>query len=472
VPTEHLKKQMALDAVKFGLDLDPYYKNAQGALAADYHGYVTTYQAVGQDFTAHLNNTRSKKTMVVFDEIHHAGDSLTWGDSVQKSFADAVFRLSMSGTPFRSDDCKIPFVTYIDKISKSDFEYTMAESIVDDVCRPVYFKAFDGEFEWKIEEEMFKHTFKEVLEPDLVSKRLRTALIADGNWLKTVIQDADKTLCEIRTKDHRYAGGLIVAMDQKHAKQIAGIVHQLTGEKPEVVVSDEAGGSEKIERFKNGFDRWIVCVKMISEGVNIPRFRVGIYATIVKKELFFRQFTGRFVRYQKELQEQEAFIYIPGDRDIVKIAKEIEEEREHALEQVEKREMEGGDEFNLFSEYKESRKGAFIPLGSEATTSTLVQASVKISSGAKFSKVKSQEVQSVFLIKERLKDTINRLARVLAVRDANVGNFKTKPEFQKYHQLWIQQGGKPIERETVEELQARERWMKSQLNNNNQYRRN
>ncbi|HEX2866525.1 MAG TPA: DEAD/DEAH box helicase family protein [Ignavibacteriales bacterium] len=471
VPTEHLKKQMAKDAVKFGLDLDPYFKNSQGYVASDYHGYVTTYQAVGQDFTPHMNNVSNKKTIVIFDEIHHAGENLAWGDSVKKAFDGAIFRLAMSGTPFRSDDCMIPFVTYENKISRSDFEYTMAESIIDNVCRPVYFKAFDGEFEWLIEEDKFKHTFKDIIEKDLASKRLRTALLADGNWLKAVIQDADEKLCEIRSKDHRYAGGLIVTMDQKHAKQIAGIVHQLTGERPEVVISEDAGSSGKIEDFANGRDKWIICVKMISEGVNIPRLRVGIYATIVKKELFFRQFTGRFVRHQMELMEQDAFIYIPGDRDIVKIAREIEQEREHALEEVDKKEKEQGENYNLFGEYEPARKGSFVPIGSEATTAILVKSNVRIPNQAELKNKPSIERESVFQVKEKLKAQINRMAKVLAIRDANATHFSQRPDFQKYHKMWIEKGGKNLEKETVEEMEQRLKWLKTMQGNNIAYGR-
>ena len=35
---------------------------------------------------------------------------------------------------------------------------------------------------------------------------------------------------------------------------------------------------------------------MVSEGVDIPRLRVGVYATTARTELFFRQVIGRFIR--------------------------------------------------------------------------------------------------------------------------------------------------------------------------------
>ena len=54
----------------------------------------------------------TRRTLVILDEIHHAGDSRSWGDGVKAAFEPAVRRLMLTGTPFRSDDNPIPFVTY------------------------------------------------------------------------------------------------------------------------------------------------------------------------------------------------------------------------------------------------------------------------------------------------------------------------------------------------------------------------
>ena len=49
---------------------------------------------------------------MILDEIHHAGDALSWGEGVREAFDPATRRLSLTGTPFRSDINPIPFVTY------------------------------------------------------------------------------------------------------------------------------------------------------------------------------------------------------------------------------------------------------------------------------------------------------------------------------------------------------------------------
>src|SRR5438105_3466071 len=81
------------------------------------------------------------RTLVILDEIHHAGDSRSWGDGVKNAFEPAVRRLMLTGTPFRSDDNPIPFVEYergADGLlkSRSDATYGYGDALADGVVRP------------------------------------------------------------------------------------------------------------------------------------------------------------------------------------------------------------------------------------------------------------------------------------------------------------------------------------------------
>src|SRR5918996_4470263 len=111
-PTEHLKSQWSVAAARVGIQLDAAFRNADLHSAADFHGAVVTYAQVGMAPAVHRRRTMTRRTMVVLDEIHHAGDSRTWGDGVKNAFEPALRRLMLTGTPFRSDDNPIPFVTY------------------------------------------------------------------------------------------------------------------------------------------------------------------------------------------------------------------------------------------------------------------------------------------------------------------------------------------------------------------------
>ena len=93
-----------------GIQLDPTFRNADVHTSADFHGAVVTYAQVGMAPAVHRRRTMARPTLVILDEIHHAGDSRSWGDGVKSAFEPAVRRLMLTGTPFRSDDNPIPFV--------------------------------------------------------------------------------------------------------------------------------------------------------------------------------------------------------------------------------------------------------------------------------------------------------------------------------------------------------------------------
>jgi len=464
-PSEQLKKQWALAAASFaGLDIDPDFKNSQIKETSEFHGMAITYALLAQDkHNVHKSNCDNVPTGVIFDEPHHGGDELSWGKAVLNAFEKAVFRISISGTPFRSDDCEIPFIKYENGVSKSDYNYSYERAIVDNVCRPVYFKAFDGVMRWSVEETEYEHGFKDHLEPDQESRRLRTALHHENNYVRDMLKEANEKLTEIR-RSHPDAGGLVFAMDQKHARELAKILFEITGEKCPVVISDDAASNDKIDSFAKSRERWLISVKMVSEGVDIPRLRIGVYLTIVKAELFFRQAVGRFVRVLQHLQWQDAYIFIPQDRDIVKLAEQIQEEREHALDKCDPA-GQPGDQESLFPEYTPALRGKFTPLSSSATDTRMISVSVGISSGMQSSLDTRQIItpdSPVFLQKKQLRGECQDLAKRIALRQVK-GNPNIKPDFRFAHSKWIENGGKNIDLESIEELKARKQFFQKLL---------
>ena len=115
------------------------------------------------------------------------------------------------------------------------------------------------------------------LSPQKAGERLRTALDAGGEWLPEVLREADSLLTKMRLEGHADAAGLVIALDQFHARKIAQLLKVITNETPTVAISDEDDSSREIHRFaaRGNHKRWIVAVRMISEGVDIPRLRGG-----------------------------------------------------------------------------------------------------------------------------------------------------------------------------------------------------
>ena len=188
-PTEHLKTQWAEAAGRAGIPIDPNYSAGQGKTSSEYLGVAVTYAGVAVNPNALRIRTDRWKTLVILDEVHHAGDALSWGEGVREAFEDATRRLCLTGTPFRSDINPIPFVTYAPDEegvprSAADYTYGYAEALADHVVRPVLFMAYSGQMTWRTSagDEIAAH-LGEPLTKDLTQQALRTALDPKGSWM-------------------------------------------------------------------------------------------------------------------------------------------------------------------------------------------------------------------------------------------------------------------------------------------------
>jgi superfamily II DNA or RNA helicase len=357
-PTSHLKVQWSLSAHRMGLQLDPDWAPGQG-LARDTHGLVTTYQQISTGPAADKLRGLVADGMVILDEVHHAGDERAWGDGVTRAFELAARRLSLSGTPFRSDSAKIPFVRYDTTaegdLAHADYTYGYADALRDGgVVRPVYFPRVDGQMEWSTPSgDVLRATFSDELARDQISARLRTALSLDGDWIVTVLGQAHDRLRTIR-REQPDAGGLVIAIDQEHAQGIARLLRNRFNTAAEVVVSDDPTASKKIAEFSGNDRPWLVSVRMVSEGVDIPRLRVGVYATTTSTELFFRQAVGRFVRWQAGRATQKAYVYVPDDPRLRTHAFRIAEARRHVLRPPSERDDEPSAELDRLTQRDEA----------------------------------------------------------------------------------------------------------------------
>ncbi|MFL5899314.1 MAG: DEAD/DEAH box helicase [Solirubrobacterales bacterium] len=332
-PTTHICRQWAADAARYGIDLEPNRPNSDGPESADFHGVAVTYQTIAAGPDTHRLAAGRRPTLLIADEPHHMGDLAAWGLQTRRAFDGARFRLLLSGTPFRSDNSAIPWVAYDeDGLSRADYAYGYPQALRDRVCRPITFLPYDGEMEWVSDGRLRSADFDLVLPAAESARRLRTALSPEGEWMGEVLRDGDARLSEVRAAGHPDAGGLVIASDQDHGRAIAARLGTVAGERPELVMSDEPGASRRIADFASSDRRWLVSVLMVSEGVDIPRLRVGVYATAARTELFFRQVVGRFIRTTPEPRRQMSYLLMPADPRLKAIAHEIELERRHALD--------------------------------------------------------------------------------------------------------------------------------------------
>ncbi|MDL5350124.1 DEAD/DEAH box helicase [Microbacterium sp. zg-YB36] len=343
-PTEHLKTQWADAAARVSIRLDPNFSNRHVAPARHYHGVAVTYAQVAVKSSVHQRLTEDARTLVILDEVHHGGDALSWGEALRESYHRATRRLLLSGTPFRSDTAPIPFVEYHPnskgiRLSRTDYNYGYGRALADGVVRPVLFLVYAGQMRWRTKagDEYEAHLGQDNTK-DINSQAWRTALDPQGDWIPAVLRSADRRLSEVR-QEVPDAGGLVIATDQTAARAYAAILRDITGEPTTVVLSDDPAASGRIEEFGNSTSRWMVAVRMVSEGVDVPRLAVGVYATSASTPLFFAQAIGRFVRARR--RGESASVFLPNVPPLLALANELERERDHALDR------ESGDDDGL-----------------------------------------------------------------------------------------------------------------------------
>lgn len=334
-PTDHLKRQWADAAARVGIRLDPGFRNANGRVGRHFHGVAVTYAQVALRPSLHRSMAEERRTLVILDEVHHGGDTLSWGDGIREAFEPATRRLSLTGTPFRSDTAAIPFVEYHPseqgiRTSRADYSYGYGRALQDGVVRPVIFLAYAGRMRWRTRagDEM-EARLGNADTKDVTAQAWRTALDPQGEWIPAVLRAANRRLSEVRD-DVPDAAGLVIATDRHAARAYATVLERIAGEKPTVVLSDEKAASDRIADFAKSSRRWMVAVRMVSEGVDIPRLGVGVYATSASTPLYFAQAVGRFVRTRR--RGETASIFLPSVPSLLGLAGQLELERDHALD--------------------------------------------------------------------------------------------------------------------------------------------
>lgn len=339
-PTDHLRMQWADAADAMGIALDPNLTNAVGPVRAGTQGYVTTYAQVAGKPMLHSARATTVKTLVILDEVHHAGDGLSWGEAVEEAYGRAARRLCLTGTPFRTKaDERIPFVKYVEDgfegqgglMSTADFTYGYKEALADSVVRPVVFAAYTGTSRWRNSAgEVVAASLSEAGTRSVEMQAWRTALDPKGQWVPHVIAAMDDRITHLREEGGMPdAAGLVLASDQDDAREYAKIVRRVTGKAPELILSDDPKASKKIEKFNKGGARIAVCVRMVSEGVDVPRAAVLAWMTSYRTPLFFAQAVGRVVRARAP--HESATVFLPAVRPLLSLAASMEEQRNHVM---------------------------------------------------------------------------------------------------------------------------------------------
>ncbi|WP_444993850.1 DEAD/DEAH box helicase [Aliikangiella sp. IMCC44359] len=310
----------------FSSYLDRQFDGLMGSV-----GRSLTYQNMAFLDNAFWQLLSSHRVFVIFDEVHHCAghtldDANSWGAEILSKIRDfAAFTLSLSGTPWRSNQTPIVLGRYIepDFTLECDYVYGVRQAIVDNVCRQPTLVLMDNS-EIQITDSNAQTSVYRSLQAVIDETECNyQSILHNQSALDQILTRANQTLNRIRRTNHN-AAGLIVASSIAHAELIQQQMSML-GEPAVLVTYQNPDAAQIIEAFKVNRFKWIISIGMISEGTDIPRLQVCCHLSKVKTELYFRQVLGRILR-RSECKNQEAWLYTFAESNLVEFAHRLEQE--------------------------------------------------------------------------------------------------------------------------------------------------
>ena len=323
VPTENLKHHWAQEFHRSGIELNPTWTGTIED-ARPYHGLVITYAQLLQRHIHEALGDLTRGALVINDEIHHASTGNAWGKTLSTITENARHRLHLSGTPFRSDKTTIAHLQYDTRgIVVGNYTYGYHAAIKDGICRAVV--CYPQAFQAVVERPDGTILHVDIESREKTVKRALDSILRYNPYASTLIDRAHQTLTAIR-KRHPNAGGMVAAIDSKHAEQLVELTKSITGTQPLLALSNETlADPDAIDRFREGTQPWIVAVGQIAEGTDIPRLRIQVQLTTTRTTSFFRQLVGRIVRHDG-IHDGPSYLYLPADPRAMELAHHLRAE--------------------------------------------------------------------------------------------------------------------------------------------------
>lgn len=309
------------------------------SMIEDNKAICVTYQQLSRDSELFEKFAMKHRTMLIADEVHHADDSAEFGRALEAVAEVAEYKLALSGTPFNSTGGSLAMCPVTEEIDENGRRikvvapiaaYSYGDAVHEQTCRTVEFvKVFGkGVVERRDIVSNVRNTHVIDLARARKTDRIGYLLDPDGEFIDVLLEEGVQALLQIKEHDKR-AAMLVVAKDKDHgarlAKKLAHLaqVHKL--EPPLEVYNDSPKVHDRIRMLDKDHTDIVVTVRMISEGVDVKRLRVGVYATNYLTKMFFIQFVGRFIRWDDRLGgEQFGKVIIPAHPLLLEYAREIE----------------------------------------------------------------------------------------------------------------------------------------------------
>jgi superfamily II DNA or RNA helicase len=330
-------------------------------------GYVTTYQAVGQNPGCHAAEFRRHQYILFLDEFHHVAEGSEWHRAVKPLADSAVLVILASGTLSRGDGERIAFLGYAGGepflgglTTRRVIVYSRGDAIADGATLPIRFSLAEGESEWE-EPDGSRNTSK--LSGEESAKALFTALRTGfaNHLLEAALKEYASAL-----NNYKEAKMLVVAPDIKTAKTyFDGLARR--GLPARIATSEDTPRARKnIEDYKRGAYRILVTVAMAYEGLNVPEISVICCLSHIRSVPWLEQCFARANRVRPG--KPRPAVFAPADWAFKKAVRMIERGQMTPLNNP------GGRE-ELFASGKKEQRGSggvarpwIIPVRSKADT--------------------------------------------------------------------------------------------------------
>lgn len=341
VPKTGIRGSWINDAETLGLTLEPVVDGARfagpGDRGSEYvmpHGFVLTVDMLPSVINDLALYGRHFRIMACIDEAHHFGEDMTWTTSAVAAIRAAEFVVAMSGTPERTDMSRILCLDYVRQddmgIAHPSYSYHYEDAVAEQHVAVIHTRFIGGEVDKHYVDgrvETFRYSDGDYSHMDgidgrsLMQERLRLSATEAFDWQYAAIAEARKTLMACRDDGHPW-GGLIACRKIDQAEKIQQHIEKTYGDKCLLIVGDE-DTETAVDLFDSDMSyRWVISITKLSEGISIPRLRVGVLLSYWTTRNFFDQLRGRLARLLRGVAplEQTAYFYVPADPRIIDMA--------------------------------------------------------------------------------------------------------------------------------------------------------
>lgn len=298
------------------------------------NGYVTTYQAIGENPKVHFDEFAKHRYILFLDEPHHVSEGSSWSNALEPLVEMSVFNIFASGTLSRHDGKKIAFLKYKDdyvdltesETSKS-IVYSRRDALSDGAITKLNFDLVDGHAEWKDNIMDKETTHDKISSWENGHKALYAALRTE--YAYELMYNGLESFKKYLNKKPD-AKMLVVAPNIEYAKRYQTWLTLNRYNSRIATSEDSIDAMTNINDYKRGAFNVLVTVAMAYEGLSVEEISHLILLTFIRSTEWLEQCFARLNRLSPN--KNYGLVFAPKDPKLLKAMKMINNDQSTPLE--------------------------------------------------------------------------------------------------------------------------------------------